>query len=407
MGPQESRPSWPTAMSDKSVLLLGCGPVGLALARRLGRERAFRRVITADLSPGRAAAAAELCGDKAVSASLDCTDDIAMSRILDDVGLVLSTIRFPITDLLGLIRTVVEAGASYADCNSDAESLQAVFDSGYLEALAGHRAVGVVPGLGSSPGLTNALTSYLGQRLERVDEATFHTLDDLRRRSLRQWRERLADFGSPALVWRDGEWRQVAPMAECEEVQFPSPWGQVSSYTVGLGPVTLPGTIATLARVSCHRGFSDEEMHEAIRNLVSYGLASDQPVDTPVGPLSPVEFASALFSSSFSSSPEFVPGPLSTSALRLEGDPVPTVRQARVSGLLRGRSTLFTLTYYFPDEGDEENTAAPLAIGARMLITRELPAPGVFPPESLDPAPFLWDMERRGVEIQLRKDVED
>ena len=65
------------------------------------------------------------------------------------------------------------------------------------------------------------------------------------------------------------------------------------------------------------------------------------------------------------------------------------------------------MTYRFPEENDIENDAATLAIGARMLLTREMPAPGLHAPEALDPAPFLWDMERRGVEIQLTKTIED
>ena len=85
----------------------------------------------------------------------------------------------------------------------------------------------------------------------------------------------------------------------------------------------------------------------------------------------------------------------------------PPLRLAKVSGLLRGKKTHFTMSYHFPGEEDADNVAATLVIGARMLLTRELPAPGVHAPEALDPAPFLWNMERRGVEIQLTKSVED
>ena len=389
-------------MADDAVLLLGCGPVGLSAARILGEDRAFRRVITADVVSDRAAAAAEICGDKAVSTSLNALDDDELRGALDDVALVLNTIRLPLSGLLPLIRGVVEAGASYADCNSDAESLQAVFDSEYLEALAGYRAVSVLPGLGSSPGLTNALTAYLGQRLERIDEARFYLLDDLRRRSAGQWRDRLAAFGSPAVVWRDSDWRHVSPAAEWEEVSFPPPLGAASCCTVGLGPVTLPLTFASLIDVSSHRGFADPGMGDILQDLVRYGFGSEEPVDTPGGPVSPVEFASALFSGSH----DAWAGQISDALFGFGASAGPIVRQARVSGLLRGKKTHFTMTYHFPGEEDADNVAATLAIGARMLLTRELPAPGVHAPESLDPAPFLWSMERRGVEIQLTKSVE-
>ena len=391
-------------MSEGTTLLLGCGSLGLAVARRLGQDRAFRQVITADQDVHRAAAVSEVCGERATDLRLDFRDDGSLARVLEDVDLVVNTIRLPLPETLALMRTVLESGVSYADACTDSETLQAIFDSDYLDALAGFRAVGAVPGLGSSPGLTNALTSYLGQRLERIDEARFYLVDDLAQRSERQWRERLAAFGSVALAWQDSGWLQLDPMSDCSAIPFPLPLGEVYCSTTGIGPVTLPGSYGSLAHVSSHRGFKDVGVWEIIRNLVFYGLASEKPVETPLGPLNPAEFAAALFSQS---RVELSGGYGAGTPSWTGGLPNPRVRQAQVVGMLRGMRTRFTMTYRFPEESDIENDAATLAIGARMLLTREMPAPGLHAPEALDPAPFLWDMERRGVEIQLTKTVED
>ena len=390
-------------MSEGTTLLLGCGSLGLAVARRLGQDRAFRHVIAADLDAHRAAAVAEVCGERAADLRLDYRDDGSLSRVLEDVDLVVNTIRLPLPETLALMRTVLESGVSYADACTDSETLQAIFDSDYLDALARFRAVAAVPGLGASPGLTNALTSYLGQRLERIDEARFYLVDDLSLRSERQWRERLADFGSVALVWQDSDWSQLDPMSDCAAIPFPS-LGEVYCSTVGIGPVTLPSSFGSLAHVSSHRGFKDAGVWEIIRNLVTSGLASNEPVETPIGPLSPVAFAAALFSQS---RVDFPGGYGAGTIPWTWGPPKARVRQAQVIGMLRGMKTRFTMTYRFPDESDIENEAATLAIGARMLLTREMPAPGLHAPEALDPAPFLWDMERRGVEIQLSKTIEE
>lgn len=390
-------------MNEGTTLLLGCGSLGLAVARRFSLDRAFRQVITADQDAHRAAAAAEACGERAASLRLDYRDDRALSRVLEDVDLVVNTVRLPLPETLALVRSVLESGVSYADACTDSETLQAIFDSNYLDALAGFRAVGAVPGLGASPGLTNALTSYLGQRLERIDEARFYLVDDLGLRSERQWRERLAEFGSVALVWQDSDWLQLDPMSDCAAIPFP-PLGDVYCSTVGIGPVTLPGSIGSLVHVSSHRGFKDAGVLEIVRNLVSCGLASDEPVETPVGPLSPIAFAAALFSQP---RVEFLGGYGAGTSPWTWAPSKPRVRQAQVAGILRGMKTRFTMTYRFPEENDIENDAATLAIGARMLLTREMPSPGLHAPEALDPAPFLWDMERRGVEIQLTKTIED
>ncbi len=388
-------------MSDGAVLLLGCGAVGLAAARLLGRDRAVRRVIAADRLAGRAAAARELCAGKGNSVRLDAADDISLAKVLSDVSLLINTAPLPLGALLSLIRSAVESGVSYVDSGSDADAIQAVFDSQYLETVAARQAVSVAPGLGTSPGLANALASYLGQRLERVDEARFYMLDDLRRRGFDEWRERLTTLGSPALVWRGGDWRHVSPMAEREDALFPAPWGCAPCFTVGIGPVTLPASIVSLTQVSSHWGFVDPAMAEIMGNLVSYGFADERAIDTPSGAASPLEFAASFFSGSR----ETWTVPRSASPFGFASAPGPTVRQAVVDGILQGKATRFRMTYHFPGESDAENAAATLAVGARMLLTRELPAPGVHAPESLDPAPFLWDMERRGVEIQLTKTV--
>ena len=391
-------------MNDSTALLLGCGSLGQSVACFLGRDRAFRRVIAADRDPRKAAATAEICGTKAEGVRLDCHDDGSLSRVLDDVDLVINALRLTLPETIAILRSVLEAGVSYTDCCTDTETLQAIFDSEYLDSLAGFRAVGAVPGLGASPGLTNALTAYLGQRLDRIDEAKFFLVDDLGLRSERQWRERLVDFGSPALVWEDSDWRQLAPMSDSQVAVFPSPLGEVLCSTTGLGPVTLPTSFGSLVHASSHRGFEDAGLLETIRILVDCGLAGQQTIETPVGDISPAAFTSALFSQPRN---EWAAGYGAGSALRADGPPKPQVRQAQVAGMLRGRMTRFTMTYSFPGERDVDNVAATLAIGARMLLTREMPSPGLHPPEALDPAPFLWDMERRGVEIQLTKTIED
>ena len=382
-------------MTADATLLLGCGSVGRAVAQLLGNDRAFRRLIVADCRLERAAAAAELCNGKADSLTLDCTDDESLNRVLEDVALVVNTVELPVDALLPMIRSVVEAGVSYTDANDDPESLQAVFDSEYLASLAGYRGVSVIPGMGVSPGQVNAMTSYLGQRLNRVDEVRFFQVDDLSRRLAKDWRRRLADFGSPALVWRESDWRHVSPMSECDEVVFPPPWGNIRCCTVGLQPVSLPVYMPSLTDVSSNCGFADSEVEGIMRDLVRYGLASDQPVETSAGPLSSAEFAAALYSSPWS--------PLQSWHGELPALP----RQMVVRGQLYGRATRFTMTWVFPEGQDADNIAGPLAVGGRMLLTREVPAPGIHAPESLDPAPFLWDMERRGVEIQLTKSIED
>ena len=115
-------------MAEGTALLLGCGSVGVAAARYMGEERAFRRGIVADQDLERAAAAAEVCGIKADATKLNCCDDRSLSRALDEVALVVNTVQMPASVLLPLIRDVLEAGVSYVDATADAGALQAIYD---------------------------------------------------------------------------------------------------------------------------------------------------------------------------------------------------------------------------------------------------------------------------------------
>ena len=76
--------------------------------------------------------------------------------------------------------------------------------------------------------------------------------------------------------------------------------------------------------------------------------------------------------------------------------------QVRVKGMKDGRPSELTMTYSFPPGDIDIAAASCLVVGAGLLVNRELPSPGVFPPEAMDPAPFLWDMESRGAHFNLQ-----
>ena len=76
--------------------------------------------------------------------------------------------------------------------------------------------------------------------------------------------------------------------------------------------------------------------------------------------------------------------------------------QIRVNGIKDGRPAELTMTYSYPPGDIAIATASCLVVGAGLLVNRELPHPGVFPPEAMDPAPFLWDMESRGAHFNLQ-----
>ncbi|MCH8989253.1 MAG: saccharopine dehydrogenase NADP-binding domain-containing protein [Chloroflexi bacterium] len=374
-------------MPEITALLIGCGTVGTATARLLLEDSRFQHIIVADRLVSQADSLAEALDGRVTAVQLDCRQEDQAAAALTGVSVVLNTAGPFSRDTLSLMRTVVEAGVPYADINDDVEALQRVFESEYLDSLAKHRGVGVLPGLGASPGQTNVVARHMAGRMDVVEEVRFFLVNDATYRSEAVWRHRLALFGQPALLYDRGRWTESPGMSEYQDVAFPAPWGNIRCYTVGLETVTIPRSFGGLRHASLWRGFSDPATTETLKSLIDAGFASDQTLTVDGVSVSPAAMSAAVLAG---------PRPGGESA-----DPGRLPRQVRVKGIRNGRPTELTMTYSFPPGDIALATASCLVVGAGLLVSRELPGPGVLAPEALDPAPFMWDMESRGVHFKL------
>jgi len=367
--------------------LIGCGTIGSATARLLLEDQRFGRIVVADRQAGQADALAETLGGRVTAIGLDYRQEDQVTEALSGVSVALNTTGPFSRDTLSLMRTVVEAGIPYADVNDDVETLQSVFESEYLDSLAKHRGVGVLPGLGASPGQTNVVARHIAARMDAVEEVRFFMVNDSTYRSAVVWRHRLSLFGQPSLLYDGGRWTESQGMSQYRDVEFPAPWGYIRCYNVGLETVTLPGSFAGLRHASFWRGFSDPATTEILKCLVDGGFASEQAVTVDGVSVTPAALSAGVLA---------LPRPGSESA-----DHGGLPRRVSVKGLRDGQPTELTMTYSFPPGDIALATASCLVVGAGMLVARELPGPGVMAPESLDPAPFMWDMESRGVHFKL------
>ena len=281
-------------MPDRTALIIGCGTMGAATARLVHADVRFQHLVLADRDLQRAERfAATLDGGQVTALQLDFRQDDQVAHSLAGVSVVLNTTGLFSRDTLSLMRTVIEAGVPYADINDDVETLQSVFESEYLDSLAKHRGVGVLPGLGASPGQTNVLARHLASRMDVVDEVRFFLVNDSTYRSEAVWRHRLALFGMPALLYDGGRWTQSPGMSEYQDVAFPAPWGSIRCYTVGLETVTIPASFGGLRHASLWRGFSDPATAETLKTLIEAGFASEQPLDVEGGSGAPAAMTGA------------------------------------------------------------------------------------------------------------------
>ena len=377
----------PVTMPDFTALIIGCGTIGSATARLALEDARFEHVVVADKDRQRAERLAGSLEGPATALELDCQQDDQVLRSLTGISVVLNTTGPFSRDTLSLMRTVIEAGVAYADINDDVETLQSVFESEYLDSLAKHRGVGVLPGLGASPGQTNVLARHLASRMDAVEEVRFFMVNDATYRSEAVWRHRLALFGEPALLYDGGRWTQTPAMSEFQDVGFPAPWGSIRCYAVGLETVSIPQSFSGLRHASLWRGFSDPATTSMLKDLIDAGFASQQPLEVDGVSLTPSAMTAAVLAGT------------QTEADSPDLGRLP--RQVRVKGIRNGGPAELTMTYSFPPGDIALATASCLVVGAGLLVNRELPGPGVFPPEDMDPAPFMWDMESRGAHFKL------
>jgi len=374
-------------MSDFTALIIGCGPMGTASAKLCLEDSNFKDIVVADRNIQRAEHLAESLGSSVTALEVDCFQEDQVTRSLSGIAVVLNTTGPFSRDTMSFMRTVIEAGVPYADINDDVETLQRVFESEYLDSLAKHRGVGVLPGLGASPGQTNVLSRHLAGRMDIVEEVRFFMVNDASDSSESVWRHRLALFGQSVLLYDCGRWTQTPGMSEFQDIEFPSPWASIRCYTVGLETVTIPTSFPSLRHASVWRGFSDPTTTETLKGLIDSGFSAEDPVIVDGVPVSPAGMAAAMLAGS---PPKGSGGVV---------DRLP--RQVRVKGIKDGRPAELTMTYSFPPGDNAMATASCLVVGAGLLVNRELPGPGVFPPEAMDPAPFMWDMESRGAHFKL------
>ena len=377
----------PVKMPDFTALIIGCGTIGSATARLALEDARFEHVVVADKDRQRAERLAGSLEGPATALELNCQQDDQVLRSLTGISVVLNTTGPFSRDTLSLMRTVIEAGVAYADINDDVETLQSVFESEYLDSLAKHRGVGVLPGLGASPGQTNVLARHLASRMDAVEEVRFFMVNDATYRSEAVWRHRLALFGEPALLYDGGRWTQTPAMSEFQDVGFPAPWGSIRCYAVGLETVSIPQSFSGLRHASLWRGFSDPATTSMLKDLIDAGFASQQPLEVDGVSLTPSAMTAAVLAGT------------QTEADSPDLGRLP--RQVRVKGIRNGGPAELTMTYSFPPGDIALATASCLVVGAGLLVNRELPGPGVFPPEDMDPAPFMWDMESRGAHFKL------
>ena len=366
------------------IAVLGAGAMGSAAALLLARHREEAELLVLDADADRARAAVRRAGHGEARGIDAAAGDLAAA--LRGVDVVANCLPYRLN--LPVMEAALAAGCHYADLGGLFHTTRKQLE---LDPRFGEAGRAAVLGIGSAPGLTNVLARLGADRLDRV--ASIDLVDG----SVDVGEERFAvpysaqtvldEFTLPAMVFEDGELREVPAGSGVVEWAFPEPVGvQPAMYTLHSEPATLPFTIPGVRDVRWRLALP-RAIHDGFRFLVDLGLASPEPLETPHGPAVPREVLVAVL--------DRLPQP--------SGPPRDVeYLDVRVAGEKDGRpATHVALARFDPSpEGLSAGafgTALPIAIAVRWMAEGRVES-GVHPPETaFDPVAFVAECEREGV----------
>jgi lysine 6-dehydrogenase len=366
------------------IAVLGAGAMGSAAAVLLARHDDVDLLVL-DVDGTRAERVAERVGARG-RAFDPVTDELV--EALKDVEAVAACI--PYRANIATMEAALAAGCHYADLGG---LFHVTLQQWELHERFAQAGLSAVLGIGSAPGITNVLARLGADRLDEVRSIDLvdgavdlsaqggafgvpYSADTV-----------LDEFTLPAMVFEDGELKEVPAGSGVIEWDFPEPVGtQPAMYTLHSEPATLPRTIPGVRDVRWRLALP-HAVHEGFTFLVGLGLASRDPVMTPSGPVVPRE----------------VLVPVLNAMTVDEGEPSDReVIDVRVAGTKGGRAVVAReLAHLEPSpEGLSAGafgTAIPIAVTARWMADGRVPA-GVHPPETaFDAQAFVADLEREGV----------
>jgi saccharopine dehydrogenase-like NADP-dependent oxidoreductase len=377
----------------KVLSLGGAGAVCQHATRDLAEFSAFDQIVIGDYNLAAAEALAAEIGDPRVTAlQVNAEDYQGLVKTFREFDVILNGLPWKYD--LAVTKACVEAGVSGLDVST-------VEDQWSYDAAAREKGLVFIPGVGATPGITNAMARRGADQLDEVDDIQIN----------------FAAFRCPApspgllitflwefhpgtesrLYYEDGEFHWVGPFAGLKKVTFPGPIGeQEVCYIPHPETRTMPRSLGAKA-VSVRGCFPPQAMRLA-RAMLESGLYGEETIVVKGVETTAFDLMFDLLLQV----PESKETSLWAYGLVVE-----------VSGKKAGRECKFTYWNRHPSQEEwggqaayYKNIAIPLSIGAQMIARGDVEVRGVVPPETaIDPEIFFDELARRRIEIHERMEL--
>jgi len=371
----------------------GAGAVCQHSTRDLAETSDFEEIVIGDYDVEAAESLADEIGDSRVKVmKIDANDYDGLVEAFRDFDVVMNGLPWKYD--LAVTRACVEAGVSGLDVSTEEEQWD-------FDAVAKEKDIVFVPGVGATPGITNAMARRAADQLDEVDDIQIN----------------FAAFRCPApapgllvtFLWEfhphmeertyyaDGEFHQVGPFEGLKIVDFPGPIGeQEVCYIPHSETRTMPESLG--ARAVSVRGCFPPHAMRLAKAMLEAGLYSEEPIRLKGKETTAFQTMYDLLIQL----PESKTTPLWAYGLVVE-----------VFGKRDGRDVKVKLWNRHPpmeEWGGQaayyKNIGIPLSIGAQMIARGDVTERGVVPPETaIDPQILFAELARRGIEIHEQLDV--
>ena len=328
-------------------------------------------------------------------ARVDVKDEAATAKLLEGHDAVLNCVTYYLN--LEVMRAALAARVPYTDLGGlyHGSLKQFALDGAFRRA-----GVTALLGMGSTPGITNAMAGALARGLDRVDEVHVrvgcldrgatsagaplpipYALDTV-----------LDEFALEPYVVENGEAHPVPPRSGEEEIDFPAPVGRMKAiYTlhseVAMFPRSFPGLRAASFKVAFEPAFM-----EKVRFLVELGFAGRE---AKVGGVAPRQMILALAADQ--PAPSGPPDDCDALRVDLAGTKDGRSVRRRAEAVIRPHRE-------WGIGAGALDTGVPLAIAGAMLAAREVAIPGVVCPETALPFDrFFAELGRRGIAVRFEE----
>jgi saccharopine dehydrogenase (NAD+, L-lysine-forming) len=398
------------------AMVLGTGAVGSVTAEILGHAEEFDKVILADVNLERARRAEKkIASDKVTVQKVDASDVDNLTESIKGIDLVLNAVipRFN----MNIMQACLRAKANYSDMAWDVavdktkpgEIIKETPAMQYIKLDAEYKKAGIVGmmGLGCDPGLSNIFARMAANRMDKVKQILVRDGDNgavAGHHFAPLWSPEtlIEEVLMPATYYADGHYRKLKPFSGKEVYEFPDPIGKLPIYNVDHEEQeTLPTFIGEVLGKGCD--YCDfkialgDDYVEVINVLGKLGLDSTKKVDVKGVKVSPRDVVSAV-----------LPDP-STLADRATGD-------CAIGTITKGVKDGKDVSYFIWTQLNHEkchkdfgysataySVGVPFAIGAILFAQGKVKQKGVFPPEMLDPEPFVKMLPKYGMNCLEKK----